>query len=112
MESVNFNKRLKYQILKTIMANLKWNQRIPFLVRFVHQRYEIRNSDLFTGSDFIRENRERVKLEMDIVSTYVSLRKIVGDEKALATMVSLIQASASEAFLETMQLITKLGTMK
>jgi len=111
-DSVRFNYRLKFQILKTIMIRLTWIERFFFVFRFVIQRYKIRKSELFTSSEFAKSQKDRLKLQLDVISTYAALRMTIGDEKALAIIISVLQASASEAFVETMQLISKLSSMK
>ena len=94
------------------MKELRWDQRFLFVIRFFMQKSKIKKADFFHGSDFALENRERFKLQLDILALHAALRQTVGDERALRTMVSVLQASASEAFLETMQLISKLGSIK
>ncbi|TGL59213.1 hypothetical protein EHQ58_09905 [Leptospira ognonensis] len=108
----NFNLNLKIQVFKTIMQALRWDQRFLFVIRFLMQKAKIKKSDFFHGSDFALENRERFKLQLDILALHAALKQTIGDDRALRTMISVLQTSASEAFLETMQLITKLTSMK
>ncbi len=107
--NVNFNIRLKFQIFLKIYKALNWKQWIPFLFRFQKQKYNVQHSEIFSGSDFAIENRERFKLQVNLISLYGALRETLGDEKALFVMVDLIRTHLSESFMETIHLLSKLG---
>lgn len=93
-----FKSKIKKISMKIIMKQLSFFQKIQLLYFFYKEKKKAKNIDLSDIKSKGMTNTSFINQQLEYISTFSALAKVLNKEKALKIMYSVMDATASEAF--------------
>lgn len=105
----SFKFRIYCQTFKTIWSSLTVKEVIPFLVRFLKERFHINRSNFGKEWNAKWQSNTNKLNPLDLIAFFIAYKEVTTHERALVLLIKILRQQSTGVFLEMVEVFRKFG---
>ncbi|MCW7503271.1 hypothetical protein [Leptospira paudalimensis] len=107
--SIPFYNRVRWQTFKTFWNSLRAKEMIPFLIRFLKERFRLQRSTFGKEWNAKWQSNANKLNPLDLIAFFIAYKEVTSHERALILLIKILKQQSTEAFLEMVDVFRRYG---
>ncbi|EMY60181.1 hypothetical protein [Leptospira terpstrae] len=105
----SFKFSIYWQTFKTIWSSLTAKEVIPFLFRFIKERFNINRSNFGKEWNAKWQSNANKLNPLDLIAFFIAYKEVTNHERALLLLIKILKQQSTGVFLEMVEVFRKFG---
>lgn len=106
---IPFYNRIQWQTFKTFWNSLRADEMIPFLFRFLKERFRLSRSNFGKEWNSKWQSNANKLNPLDLIAFFIAYKEVTSHERALILLIKILKQQSTEVFLEMVDVFRKYG---